>query len=50
MTASTAPTNPNEVLAQRLVDSGHLRSAAAIDAFRTTDRPACLPGVALENA
>ncbi|MEU3159058.1 methyltransferase, FxLD system [Streptomyces griseoincarnatus] len=50
MTASTAPTNPNEALAQRLVDSGHLRSQAAIDAFRTTDRHAFLRGVALESA
>ncbi|MEU2227032.1 methyltransferase, FxLD system [Streptomyces sp. NPDC018347] len=39
-----------EALTQRLVDSGHLRSQAAIDAFRTTDRHAFLPGVDLESA
>ncbi|GAA2264099.1 hypothetical protein GCM10010415_29910 [Streptomyces atrovirens] len=50
LTARTTPTNPNEALAQRLVDSGHLRSLAAIDAFRTTDRHAFLPGVDLESA
>ncbi|CAL9363334.1 hypothetical protein ACFUTY_28945 [Streptomyces sp. NPDC057362] len=40
MPASTDPTNPDEALAKRLVDSGHLHSQAAIDAFRTTDRHA----------
>ncbi|MFH8390198.1 methyltransferase, FxLD system [Streptomyces sp. NPDC018036] len=44
------PTQLREALAQRLVDSGHLRSQAAIDAFRTTDRHAFLPGVDLERA
>lgn len=44
------PTQLREALAQRLVDSGHLRSQAAIDAFRTTDRHAFLPGVDLESA
>ncbi len=50
VTASTAPTNPDEALAQRLIDSGHLHSQAAIDAVRTTDRHAFLPGVDLESA
>ncbi|WP_314220219.1 methyltransferase, FxLD system [Streptomyces zaehneri] len=52
-TSVTSVTDPNqlrEALAQRLVDSGHLRSKAAIDAFRTTDRHAFLPGVDLESA
>lgn len=52
-TTVTPVTDPNqlrEALAQRLVDSGHLRSKAAIDAFRTTDRHAFLPGVDLESA
>ncbi|MDX3370255.1 methyltransferase, FxLD system [Streptomyces sp. ME02-6987-2C] len=50
MTASTAPTNPDEALAKRLVDSGHLHSQAAIDTFRITDRHAFLPGVDLASA
>ncbi|MFD7957664.1 hypothetical protein ACFV4X_29765 [Streptomyces ardesiacus] len=50
MTASTDPTNPDEALAKRLVDSSHLHSQAAIDAFRTTDRHAFLPGVDLASA
>ncbi|WP_455357525.1 methyltransferase, FxLD system [Streptomyces sp. SYSU K217416] len=54
METTVTPVNdPNqlrEALAQRLVDSGHLRSQAAIDAFRTTDRHAFLPGVDLESA
>ncbi|WP_327720386.1 methyltransferase, FxLD system [Streptomyces sp. NBC_00490] len=52
-TSVTSVTDPNqlrEALAQRLVDSGHLRSKAAIDAFRTTDRHAFLPGVDLDSA
>ncbi|MCQ4200283.1 methyltransferase, FxLD system [Streptomyces coelicoflavus] len=52
-TTVTPVTDPNqlrEALAQRLVDSGHLRSQAVIDAFRTTDRHAFLPGVDLESA
>ncbi|CAM5549691.1 methyltransferase, FxLD system [Streptomyces purpurascens] len=52
-TTVTPVTDPNELresLAQRLVDSGHLRSKAAIDAFRSTDRHAFLPGVDLEAA
>ncbi|MFB7507067.1 methyltransferase, FxLD system [Streptomyces broussonetiae] len=52
-TTVTPVTDPNqlrEALAQRLVDSGHLRSKAAIDAFRTTDRHAFLPGVDLGSA
>lgn len=44
------PAQLREALAQRLVDSGHLRSQAAIDAFRTTDRHAFLPGVDLQRA
>ncbi|MET9184978.1 methyltransferase, FxLD system [Streptomyces tendae] len=44
------PAQLREALAQRLVDSGHLHSKAAIDAFRTTDRHAFLPGVDLESA
>ncbi|WP_371565090.1 methyltransferase, FxLD system [Streptomyces canus] len=50
MTPVTDPNQLREALAQRLVDSGHLRSKAAIDAFRTTDRHAFLPGVDLESA
>ena len=50
MTPVTDPNQLRESLAQRLVDSGHLRSKAAIDAFRTTDRHAFLPGVDLESA
>ncbi|MFF5979352.1 methyltransferase, FxLD system [Streptomyces olindensis] len=52
-TTVTPVTDPNELreaLAQRLVDSGHLRSKAAINAFRSTDRHAFLPGVDLEAA
>ncbi|CAL9453862.1 methyltransferase, FxLD system [Streptomyces sp. enrichment culture] len=50
VTTETDPFEPREALAQRLVDSGHLRSKAAIDAFRTTDRHAFLPGADLESA
>ncbi|MFD7862263.1 methyltransferase, FxLD system [Streptomyces sp. NPDC059783] len=50
VTPVTDPAQLREALAQRLVDSGHLRSKAAIDAFRTTDRHAFLPGVDLESA
>ncbi|MFI8836067.1 methyltransferase, FxLD system [Streptomyces afghaniensis] len=50
VTPVTDPSQLREALAQRLVDSGHLRSKAAIDAFRTTDRHAFLPGVDLESA
>ncbi|MEV5104654.1 methyltransferase, FxLD system [Streptomyces massasporeus] len=50
VTPVTDPHQLRESLAQRLVDSGHLRSKAAIDAFRTTDRHAFLPGVDLESA
>ncbi|WP_329430154.1 methyltransferase, FxLD system [Streptomyces anthocyanicus] len=50
VTPVTDPSQLCEALAQRLVDSGHLRSKAAIDAFRTTDRHAFLPGVDLESA
>lgn len=50
VTPLTDPNQLREALAQRLVDSGHLRSQTAIDAFRTTDRHAFLPGVDLESA
>ncbi|WP_327669443.1 MULTISPECIES: methyltransferase, FxLD system [unclassified Streptomyces] len=50
VTPVTDPAQLREALAQRLVDSGHLRSQTAIDAFRTTDRHAFLPGVDLESA
>lgn len=50
MTPVTDPIQLREALAQRLAESGHLRSKAAIDAFRTTDRHAFLPGVDLESA
>jgi protein-L-isoaspartate(D-aspartate) O-methyltransferase len=49
----TPETNPAELrqsLANRLVESGHLRTSAVTDAFRTTDRHAFLPGVDLESA
>jgi protein-L-isoaspartate(D-aspartate) O-methyltransferase len=50
VTPVTDPAGLRESLAQRLVDSGHLCSQGAIDAFRTTDRHQFLPGVALEAA
>ncbi|GAB2719013.1 methyltransferase, FxLD system [Streptomyces bullii] len=50
VTPVTDPTELRESLVQRLVGSGHLRSKAAVDAFRTTDRHAFLPGVDLESA
>ncbi|MGQ4437779.1 MULTISPECIES: methyltransferase, FxLD system [unclassified Streptomyces] len=50
VTPVTDPAPLREALAQRLVDSGHLHSQAAIDGFRTTDRHAFLPGVGLETA
>ncbi|MFD5307926.1 methyltransferase, FxLD system [Streptomyces ardesiacus] len=50
VTTETDPFELREALAQRLVDSSHLRSKAVIDAFRTTDRHAFLPGVDLESA
>ncbi|MEU8954869.1 methyltransferase, FxLD system [Streptomyces sp. NPDC048518] len=50
VTPETDPTQLRETLAQRLFDSGHLRSKAAIDAFRSTDRHTFLPGVGLANA
>ncbi|MER5663646.1 hypothetical protein [Streptomyces mirabilis] len=50
MTPVTDPAGLRDSLAQRLVDSGHLRSQGAIDAFRTTDRHQFLPGVALDAA
>ncbi|MEU2466697.1 methyltransferase, FxLD system [Streptomyces sp. NPDC012486] len=50
VTPVTDPSQLREALAKRLVDSGHLRSKTVIDAFRTTDRNAFLPGVDLESA
>ncbi|MFG2153193.1 methyltransferase, FxLD system [[Kitasatospora] papulosa] len=50
MKPGTPHTSPRETLAQRLIASGHLHSRAAIDAFRTTDRHAFLPGVDLDAA
>ncbi|MER7679081.1 methyltransferase, FxLD system [Streptomyces sp. NPDC096934] len=50
VTPVTDPKQLREALAQRLVDSGRLSSQAAIDAFRSTDRHAFLPGVDLESA
>ncbi|MEU9735175.1 methyltransferase, FxLD system [Streptomyces sp. NPDC048002] len=50
VTPVTDPHQLRESLAQRLIDSGHLRSQAAVDAFRSTDRHAFLPGVELERA
>ena len=50
MTPVTDPNQLREALAQRLTDSGHLRSQAAINAFRTTDRHPFLPGIDLESA
>ncbi|MFF2211018.1 methyltransferase, FxLD system [Streptomyces antibioticus] len=50
VTPVTDPAHLREALVQRLVDSGHLRSQAAITAFRTTDRRAFLPGVDLKSA
>ncbi|MEV0692220.1 methyltransferase, FxLD system [Streptomyces sp. NPDC050388] len=50
VTPVSGPADLRESLAQRLVDSGHLRSQTTIDAFRTTDRHAFLPGVDLEAA
>ncbi|MFD7713858.1 methyltransferase, FxLD system [Streptomyces sp. NPDC059786] len=54
-TETTVPplTDPVELrasLANRLQESGHLRTPAIIDAFRTTDRHAFLPGVDPESA
>lgn len=50
VTHVTDPHQLREALAQRLVDSGHLHSQPAIDAFRTTDRHAFLPGIDLSDA
>lgn len=50
VTPVTDTTRLSEALAQRLVDSGHLRTQAAINAFRTTDRHAFLPGADLDSA
>lgn len=50
VTSVSDPASLRESLAQRLVDSGHLRSRTVIDAFRATDRHAFLPGVDLEAA
>ncbi|NEA56244.1 methyltransferase, FxLD system [Streptomyces sp. SID13666] len=50
VTTATDPAELRESLADRLVESGHLRTGAVIDAFRTTDRHEFLPGVDLESA
>ncbi|MFD8589865.1 methyltransferase, FxLD system [Streptomyces sp. NPDC059637] len=50
MPPATDPAGLRESLTECLVDSGHLRSRAVIDAFRTTDRHRFLPGVDLEAA
>ncbi|MEU9486004.1 methyltransferase, FxLD system [Streptomyces decoyicus] len=50
VTPVTDPVDLRESLANRLVDSGHLRTPATIDAFRTTDRHQFLPGVDIESA
>lgn len=50
VTPVTDPAHLRESLANRLVDSGHLRTPATIDAFRTTDRHQFLPGVDIESA
>jgi protein-L-isoaspartate(D-aspartate) O-methyltransferase len=50
VTPVTDPAELRDSLANRLVESGHLRTPAVIDAFRTTDRHAFLPGVDLESA
>ncbi|RKN46663.1 methyltransferase, FxLD system [Streptomyces hoynatensis] len=41
----TAPADLREALVTRLVDGGHLRTPAVIDAFRDTERHQFLPGV-----
>ncbi|MCM2392033.1 methyltransferase, FxLD system [Streptomyces albipurpureus] len=54
METTVTPNSPSatlrKALADRLVDSGHLRTPGVIDAFRTTDRHEFLPGVDLEAA
>ncbi|MFD9715849.1 methyltransferase, FxLD system [Streptomyces sp. NPDC059076] len=50
VTPDSPSTTLREALADRLVDSGHLRTPGVIDAFRTTDRHEFLPGVDLEAA
>ncbi|WP_405749385.1 methyltransferase, FxLD system [Streptomyces sp. NBC_01411] len=50
VTPVTDPTHPRETLTNRLVKSGHLRTEAIAEAFRTTDRLAFLPGVDAESA
>ncbi|OON75940.1 methyltransferase, FxLD system [Streptomyces tsukubensis] len=50
VTPVTDPAELREILVDRLIDSGRLRSPAVIDAFRTTDRHQFLPGVDTETA
>ncbi|GHJ36679.1 methyltransferase, FxLD system [Streptomyces sp. TS71-3] len=47
---ATDPAELREALVTRLVDSGHLRTPAVVDAFRTTERHRFLPGVDLHKA
>ncbi|MEG3630006.1 methyltransferase, FxLD system [Streptomyces poriticola] len=52
-TTVTPVTDPAELrgsLVNRLIDSGHLRTPAVIDAFRSTERHEFLPGVDLQKA
>ncbi|MGC0328046.1 thiopeptide-type bacteriocin biosynthesis protein [Streptomyces sp. SAI-170] len=50
VTPANDPAELRESLANRLEESGHLRTPAVIDAFRTTDRHDFLPGVDLNSA
>ncbi|WP_073947191.1 methyltransferase, FxLD system [Streptomyces kebangsaanensis] len=50
VTPVTDPADLREALVNRLIESGHLRTPAVIDAFRTTERHQFLPGVDLASA
>ncbi|MEU1273510.1 methyltransferase, FxLD system [Streptomyces sp. NPDC005799] len=50
VTPVTDAADMRESLVNRLMGSGHLRTPAVIDAFRTTERHQFLPGVDLESA
>ncbi|MEU6406054.1 methyltransferase, FxLD system [Streptomyces sp. NPDC046985] len=50
VTPVTDPAELREALVNRLIDSGHLRTPAVIDAFRSTERHQFLPGVDLQKA
>ncbi|MBW1601023.1 methyltransferase, FxLD system [Streptomyces sp. JJ66] len=50
VTPVTDPAEPREALADRLVESGHLRTSVIIGAFRATDRHTFLPSVDREVA